>query len=52
MERLKEEMKARSLDETVKELIKSHRRRILAGAFGADKGRLKPFTERDRGEDR
>ncbi|HYY92124.1 MAG TPA: VapB-type antitoxin [Candidatus Dormibacteraeota bacterium] len=52
LERLKEEMRARSIDETVRALIKDHRRRILAGAFGADKGRVKPFTENDRGEDR
>jgi len=52
LERLREEMKARSIDETVKALIKSHRRRILAGVFGADHGRIKHFTEQDRGEDR
>lgn len=52
LERVREEMKAKSLDETVRELIKSHRRRILAVAFGVDKGRVKSFTERDRGEDR
>ncbi len=52
LERLKEEMKARSIDETVMALIKSHRRKILAGIFGVDKGRVKPFTDEDRGEDR
>jgi hypothetical protein len=52
LERLREEMKARSIDETVRALIKSHRRRILAGVFGADHGRVKPFREEDRGEDR
>ncbi len=52
LERLKEEMKARSIDETVMALIKSHRRKILAGVFGVDKGRVKPFTDEDRGEDR
>ncbi len=45
-------MKARSIDETVMALIKSHRRKILAGVFGVDKGRVKPFTDEDRGEDR
>jgi len=45
-------MKARSIDETVRALIKSHRRKILAGAFGADKGRVRPFADEDRGEDR
>jgi len=38
LERLREEMKARSIDETVRALIKSHRRKILA--------------DEDRGEDR
>ena len=52
LERLKEEFHAKSLDETVKELIRSHRQRILGGAFGVDKGRLKPFRDEDRGEDR
>jgi len=45
-------MKARSIDETVMALIKSHRRKILATVFGADKGRVRPFTDEDRGEDR
>ncbi len=52
LERLREEMNARSIDETVRTLIKSHRRRILAGVFGADRGRIRPFREEDRGEDR
>ena len=52
LERLREEMKARSIDETVRAPIKSHRRKILAGAFGADKGRVRPFADEDRGEDR
>ncbi len=52
LERLRGEMKARSIDETVMALIKSHRRKILAGVFGADKGRVRPFTHEDRGEDR
>ena len=52
LERLKEELEAKSLDETVRVLIKGHRRRLLAGAFGVDKGKVKPFTEEDRGEDR
>jgi ribose 5-phosphate isomerase B len=31
---------------------KGHRERILARAFGADEGRLRPFRDDDRGEDR
>lgn len=52
LEQLRDELKARSIDETVRALLKSHKRRILSGAFGADKGRVKRFTEEDRGEDR
>ena len=52
LERLRAEMKAKSIDETVMALIKSHRRKILAGVLGADKGRVRPFTHEDRGEDR
>ena len=51
-EQLRDQLKARSIDETVKALLKSHKRRILSGAFGADKGRVKRFSEGDRGEDR
>lgn len=52
LERLREEMKARSIDETVMALIESHRQGILAAVFGADRGRIRPFKEEDRGEDR
>ena len=52
LERLREELNARSIDETVRTLIKERRRRILAGAFGVDRGRMTSFTEKDRGEDR
>ena len=41
-----------TLDETVRELIKQHRKALLAKAFSLDKGRTKQFTESDRGEDR
>ena len=52
LERLRAEMKAKSIDETFMALIKSHRRKILAGVFGADKDRVRPFAHDDRGEDR
>jgi len=52
LEQVKKELKARSLDETVRELIRSYQRPLPAGAFAGDKSRLKSFTERDRGEDR
>lgn len=52
LEHLREELKAKSMDETLRLLIKGHRRKILASAFGLDRGRIKPFGEEDRGEDR
>ena len=52
LERLRDEMNAGSIDETARALIKSHRRRILAGVFGTDKGKVKTFGEGNRGDDR
>ncbi len=44
---------ARSLEETILALIKQHRREILSGAFGIDRGgKISQFREVDRGEDR
>ncbi len=42
----------RTLDDTVRELIKQHRNDLLAKAFSLDKGKIKQFAESDRGEDR
>ncbi|MCP8308554.1 MAG: VapB-type antitoxin [archaeon] len=52
LEKLKEELKTRSLDEAIKMLIKRYRSQILNEAFGVDRGRVRPFTEEDRGEER
>jgi predicted CopG family antitoxin len=52
LENLREKLGAESLDETIQSLVKKRRKAILEGSFGADKGRIKPFTETDRGEDR
>lgn len=52
LERLREEFSARSIDETLRTLIRERRRRLLANVFGSDKGRVSSFTEEDRGEDR
>jgi hypothetical protein len=41
-----------TLDETIQTLVARHRRELIEESFGADKGRLHPFSERDRGEDR
>jgi len=52
LEKLREQLNARSLDQIVRLLIKRHRVEALRAAFGADRGRIRPFTEEDRGEDR
>ena len=49
LENLREKLGAASLDETIQSLVKKQRKAILEGTFGADKGRIKPFTETDRG---
>lgn len=45
-------MKVRSLDAAIKALIKKHRTEILREVFGGDRGKIRPFSEDDRGEDR
>lgn len=52
LERLREKLDAENLDETIQALIKKQRNAIVEKAFGLDKGKIKPFTEEDRGEDR
>jgi hypothetical protein len=49
---LQHSLKMSSLDETVDLLVRQHRKELLRQAFGADRGRIKPFREEDRGEDR
>jgi predicted CopG family antitoxin len=52
LEKLRDRLKSRSLDEAIRALTKKHRQEVLRDAFGADRGKVKPFTKRDRGEDR
>jgi len=52
LERLRDKLKTRSLDAAIKALIKKHRQEVLRDALGSDRGKIKSFTERDRGEDR
>jgi predicted CopG family antitoxin len=52
LEALREAMKAKSVEEVIKRFLAERRRRLLEEVFGVDKGRLRPFTEEDRGEDR
>lgn len=52
LERLKEKLNAESLDEAIQALVKKQRKAALEKAFSIDSGRIKPFSEGDRGEDR
>jgi len=52
LERLREKLKAGSLDEAIQDLIKQRRKMLVDEVFSLDKGRIRPFTEEDRGEDR
>ncbi|MEM3697399.1 MAG: VapB-type antitoxin [Candidatus Bathyarchaeia archaeon] len=50
LERLRRKLGAQTLDETIKLFIAQQRRQRLSEVFGIDKGKIKPFTEEDRGE--
>jgi predicted RNA binding protein with dsRBD fold (UPF0201 family) len=52
LERLRRKLRAQTLDETIRLFIARQRRQILEETFGLDKGKIKPFSEEDRGEDR
>jgi len=48
--KLQQKLGAKTLDETIRLFIKQQRRERLNEAFGIDEGKIKPFTEEDRGE--
>lgn len=52
LEKLRNKLRSRSLDDAIKALIKKHRQEVLREAFGSDRRRITRFTENDRGEDR
>jgi len=52
LERMREKLNAESLDEAIQALVKKQRKDALEKAFSIDSGRIKPFSEGDRGEDR
>jgi hypothetical protein len=52
LEHIREKLNARSLDEAILSLVKKQRKSILEKAFSADEGRIRSFSEGDRGEDR
>ena len=47
---LQRSLKITSLDETIDFLVKHYREELIRQAFGADRGKIKPFSEEDRGE--
>lgn len=49
---LQRSLRTRTLDDTIVTLVKRHRKELIDEAFGADRGRIRPFRESDRGEDR
>jgi predicted RNA binding protein with dsRBD fold (UPF0201 family) len=51
LEKLREQLNARSLDDAIRSLIKRHRLQLLQAALGADRGKIRAFSEEDRGED-
>jgi len=52
LEALREAMKARSVEEVIRKFLAERRQRMLEEVFGVDRGKVKPFTEEDRCEDR
>jgi ferritin-like metal-binding protein YciE len=52
LEKLRRKLGVSTLDETIRLFITQQRRQRLEEVFGVDKGKIKPFEEEDRGEDR
>jgi hypothetical protein len=50
LERLRRKLGAQTLDETIRLFIAQQRKKKLEEVFGVDKGKIKPFSEEDRGE--
>ncbi len=50
LEKLRDRLKVRSLDEAIGALIRRPRMDALRAALGADKRKVRAFTEADRGE--
>ncbi|MEM0017197.1 MAG: VapB-type antitoxin [Candidatus Korarchaeum sp.] len=51
LESMRRKLNVSTLDETIRLLIIQQRRRKLEEVFGIDRGRIRPFSEVDRGED-
>jgi hypothetical protein len=48
---LQKGLHTRTLEETIRVLLRKHRKELLDEAFGADRGKITGFSEGDRGED-
>ncbi|MDA4137502.1 MAG: hypothetical protein OK449_10980 [Thaumarchaeota archaeon] len=49
---LQKAIDAKTLEETIRMLIIRHRKELLDEVFGTDSGKMTPFTEDDRDENR
>lgn len=52
LENLRQKLQAKTLDEAIRLFITWQRIQKLEETFGVDKGKIRPFSEEDRGEDR
>jgi len=52
LEDLKRKLNANSYEDVISRLVLEHRRRLVESYFGVDEGKIKAFSEEDRGEDR
>ncbi len=52
LEELREKFNSNSYEEVVLKLIQEYKKNIIEKYFGVDRGRIKAFSEEDRGEDR
>ena len=52
LKKLRQKLQAKTLDEAIRLFITWQRIQKLEETFGVDKGKIRPFSEEDRGEDR
>lgn len=52
LEKLRQKLQAKTLDEAIRLFITWQRIQKLEGTFGVGKGKIRSFSEEDRGEDR
>jgi ferritin-like metal-binding protein YciE len=51
LEKLRRKLQAKTLDEAIRLFITWQRIKKLEETFGVDKGKIRSFSEEDRGED-